>query len=62
LDEASIKQRFGEPAQVIKESDSAMTHWLYPDKGLDVALDEKGNGVLQYVPPSQFSQLLKPLK
>jgi hypothetical protein len=56
-----ILQRFGEPAQRITEIDGYTTHWLYPDKGLDVALDEKGHAILQYVAPAQFSRLLVPL-
>jgi hypothetical protein len=62
LDDALLENRFGQPAQVIKEQDSNMTHWLYPDKGLDVALDEQGNGVLQYVSPALFDQLVSPLQ
>jgi hypothetical protein len=62
LDDALLENRFGQPAQVIKEQDSNMTHWLYPDKGLDVALDEQGNGVLQYVSPARFDQLVSPLQ
>jgi hypothetical protein len=62
LETALIERRFGKPAQVAKETDGHMAHWLYPDKGLDIALDEDGNSVLQYVPPSEFAQLLEPLK
>jgi len=61
LDTALLEKRFGQPAQMIKEPDSDMTHWLYPDKGLDVALDQQGNGVLQYVSPVRFDQLMRPL-
>jgi hypothetical protein len=56
-----IRQRFGEPAQRLTEIDSNTTHWLYPDKGLDVALDDKGHAILQYVVPAQFSRLQAPL-
>ena len=62
LDATLLEKRFGKPVQVIKEKDSNMTHWLYPDKGLDVALDEQGNGVLQFVAPAQFEQLISPLQ
>ena len=62
LDAALLEKRFGQPAQLTKEQDSATTHWLYPDKGLDVALDEQGNGVLQYVSPARFEQLISPLQ
>ncbi len=56
-----IQKRFGEPAQRIAETESNTTHWLYPDKGLDVAVDDKGHAVLQYVAPSRFSRLREPL-
>ncbi|WP_455211148.1 hypothetical protein [Kaarinaea lacus] len=56
-----IQKRFGEPAQRLEESGSSTTHWLYPDKGLDVAVDDNGHAVLQYVAPAQFSRLQKPL-
>ena len=62
LDTALLEKRFGKPAQVIKENDNDTTHWLYPGKGLDVALDTHGNAVLQYVLPSRFNQLIEPLK
>ncbi|MGD8570245.1 MAG: hypothetical protein PVJ39_19315 [Gammaproteobacteria bacterium] len=56
-----IRQRFGEPAQKVSDNDGNVIHWLYPDKGLDVVLDEQGNAVLQYVSPSDFAQLVAPL-
>jgi len=62
LDSTLLEQRFGKPEQVIIEKASNTTHWLYPDKGLDVALSKEGNGVLQYVPPTRFSQLIEPLQ
>ena len=62
IDAALVEKRFGQAVQVIKEPDGNMTHWLYPDKGLDVALDEQGNGVLQYVSPARFDQLMHPLQ
>ena len=62
LDAAMIEKRFGSPAQRIKESDGEIEHWLYPEKGLDIALDHKGKEVLQYVPPARFDSLLSPLR
>jgi hypothetical protein len=56
-----IHQRFGEPKRRLTENDGNTTHWLYPDKGLDVALDNKGHAILQYVAPAQFSRLQAPL-
>jgi hypothetical protein len=61
LDAAMIEKRFGSPTQRIKEKDGAIEHWLYPAKGLDIALDPKGKEVLQYVPPARFESLLRPL-
>ena len=61
LDDTLVQQRFGAPAQKIKEKDSDITHWLYPDKGLDIALSEEGKDVLQYTTPDRFHQLTAPL-
>lgn len=56
-----IQKRFGEPVERIVESGSNTEHWLYPDLGLDVALDDQGHAVLQYVVPSRYSRLRAPL-
>ena len=56
-----ILKRFGEPTQRHMETEGHTTHWLYPDKGLDVAVDENGHAVLQYVAPTNFSRLQKTL-
>lgn len=61
LDEELLRKRFGEPTQRIIETENNTTHWLYPDKGLDVALDDEGHAVLQYVSPTQFNDLMAPL-
>ncbi len=61
LDEKLVMTRFGEPAERITESDGKVVHWLYPDKGLDVALNPDAKEVLQYVPPSQFERVRRPL-
>lgn len=60
LTDELIQQRFGEPQQKIVESELG-THWLYPEKGLDLLLAESGKAVLQYIAPSQFDLLLLPL-
>lgn len=59
LDEKVILTRFGEPAQRIQLT--GVTHYLYPAKGLDIALHEDSKEVLQYVTPDVFEQLVKPL-
>jgi len=49
LDEEIILARFGEPAERIQLEGAV--HYLYPEKGLDVALFENGKEVIQYVSP-----------
>ena len=61
LEKDLLEKRFGKPTQVITEKESNTRHWLYPQLGLDIALDEKNNAVLQYVAPAQFEQLVRPL-
>lgn len=60
LDEDVILDRFGEPAQRI--SLAGVVHYLYPTKGLDIALHEDSKEVLQYVEPDAFQQLVAPLQ
>ena len=61
LENALLEKRFGQPEQVITEKETNTRHWLYPKWGLDIALDENNNAVLQYVAPAQFEHLIKPL-
>lgn len=60
LDEATIIQRFGEPAERIVLSETRM-HLLYPKQGLDILVDKDGKELLQYVAPQQFARLRDPL-
>jgi hypothetical protein len=60
LDEAVILQRFGTPAERIRQGET-LEHFLYPAQGLDVVLDSKGKEVLQYVAPAEFAKLRAPL-
>ena len=52
LDEEIILLRFGEPIERV-QLQNAM-HYLYPNKGLDIALFEDAKEVLQYVSPNTF--------
>lgn len=61
LDEAIILQRFGEPASTIS-SHAHLTHYLYPEQGLHIALDLRGKELLQYVAPRDFARLQQPLE
>jgi len=41
---------------------TGITHWLYPDRGLDIAVNPDGREVFQYVMPARFNELLEPLE
>jgi len=58
LDAALLRQRFGEPAEVIA-ADGRLSHWLYPELGLAVALDAEGRELLHVVAPADFDRLLR---
>jgi hypothetical protein len=60
LDEEVILARFGEPDKRIQSAE--VDHFLYPAKGLDIALHEDSKEVLQYVSPDAFQQLIQPLR
>ena len=60
LDEEVILARFGEPDQRIELA--GVTHYLYPARGLDIALHADSKEVLQYVSPAKFQQLVQPLQ
>ena len=61
LEEKIIVGRFGEPAEKIRSHEHA-EHWLYPDKGLDLIVNDEGKEILQYVPPPEFERLARPLR
>lgn len=62
LDQALLVSRFGEPESRISEKGSSMVHWLYPGKGLDIAVNPEGKEVLQYINPADFDRLREPLQ
>jgi len=61
LSATQLEARFGKASKIIHEPGTTAEHWLYPQSGLDVTLDENAKEVLQYVIPSQFSQITEPL-
>ena len=61
LEEEVIRRHFGEPQQKLSEKKSGIVHWLYAQKGLDIAVNPDGKEVFQYVRPSKFEELMKPL-
>lgn len=62
LSEELLQKHFG-PAEVrLQEAENTTTHLLYPELGLDIALNERGKTVMQYVMPSRFDEVLAPLR
>lgn len=60
LDEETVVQRFGSPAERVAGA-AGVTHLLYPERGLDVAIHAEGKDLLQYVAPAHFERLRAPL-
>lgn len=54
LDAGFFRQRFGEPAAWLEESEQAVS-WFYPDIGLSVLIDSKAREVLEYSAPRDFN-------
>ena len=52
LDDEIIVARFGEPDERVQIEGAI--HYLYPDKGLDIAVFAEAKEVIQYVAPSEF--------
>lgn len=61
LDEDVILERFGSPTERISQEEG-IVHFLYPEKGLDIALNAEGKELLQYVAPRNFKSLVLPLQ
>lgn len=61
LEPELIEKRFGKPQRLVATS-KTITHYLYPDKGLDLIEDSDGKEVLQYVLPGEFARLSQPLQ
>ena len=62
LDAEIVAKRFGTPAEQRLEPETGVTHWLYPDKGMDLAMDKKGGVVIQYVHRDAFADVIAPLE
>lgn len=58
LDAATLRQRFGAPAERWRTGER-LEHWLYPDRGLAIVLDAQGKEVLQFVAPADFERRLR---
>ncbi len=55
LEPRDIAGRFGEPAEQRKEA-TGVVHWLYPQRGMDIARDADGGVVIQYLNPPDFAR------
>jgi len=60
LDMSIIESRFGKPEQIVT-SVTGQKHLLYPQRGMEIILDESGKEVIQYVNRDEFSRLQKAL-
>lgn len=60
LNADDVTQRFGAPAAV-HDGDEGLQTWLYPDRGLAIALQPGRKAVLQYVAPPDFARRLQPV-
>lgn len=60
LSARDIAGNFGSPAERRTE-DGGIVHWLYPDKGMDIARDADGAVVIQYLSPEDFKRAIAPL-
>lgn len=61
LNEEMIVQHFGSPTRRVREKKNDVLHFLYPESGLDIALNSNNKAVLQYFPPQNFTALMTPL-
>ncbi len=55
-----VAQRFGMP-DAVQAGHEGLQTWLYPDRGLAIALQPGRKAVLQYVAPSDFERRLRPV-
>jgi hypothetical protein len=62
LTEEVILRHFGTPELRIRETGNQSEHFLYPQLGLDIALNEDSREVFQYMLPSRFDEVLIPLR
>jgi hypothetical protein len=59
LDESLVINRFGPPAEKITESETGVSHWIYPERGFSIGLNPEGKELIQYMPLSQIKPLIE---
>ncbi|MEJ2619741.1 MAG: hypothetical protein P8163_05655 [Candidatus Thiodiazotropha sp.] len=62
LDEELINSRFGQPADKIVETETGITHWIYPDKGMTIGLNPEGKELIQYMPLERIQGLVEQIE
>lgn len=62
LDEELVSNRFGTPEQKITESETGITHWIYPDRGVSLGLNPNGKELIQYMPPSEIPAFVEHIR
>jgi len=62
LDESLIISRFGQPERKIKELDSGITQWIYPERGFSIGLNPNGKELIQYMPPAQIATFVSQIE
>ncbi len=64
LDETVVLGRFGNNPIKLQEELTGAIHYLYPEKGIDITIDQKGEyrSIVQYIAPNLFEErVLQPL-
>ena len=61
IDEEIAAHRFGLPVLKVREKSNPVTHWLYPEWGIDLVLNSEEKEIIQYVLPARFNALRQPL-
>ncbi|MBV2121535.1 MAG: hypothetical protein KUF74_08780 [Candidatus Thiodiazotropha sp. (ex Ctena orbiculata)] len=62
LDEELINSRFGEPTEKIVETETGVTHWIYPDRGMTIGLNPEGKELIQYMPLERIQGLVEQIR
>ncbi|MGD8908447.1 MAG: hypothetical protein PVF13_02805 [Chromatiales bacterium] len=58
LDEDLVISRFGQPAKKMTESETGITHWIYPDRGMSIGLNPDGKELIQYMPLNEVAAFM----
>ena len=62
LDEELVSNRFGTPGQKVTESETGVTHWIYPDRGISLGLNPDGKELIQYMPLSEIPAFIERIR